>query len=410
MIIRFLLRGGGLGAKFLLVIAIGKFLGMPAMATYGLTVAISVIASKVLGLGFSFEVNRLVSSGECGMEIPFRSLTICAIVAVCVSVAAVALTPYFSFTLDRQSAAIIAATVITEYISFEVNTLVFSAHRSSLGAVLMFLKTGVWAGVAVLGLWLKLIYSIEQVLILWMLCNLAVLFWGMIVLIRFLPIKSGSGRIIGVLKRGFPFYVASIFISLAQYVDRFVVARYSNPYELGGYIYAWQIANVVQTLTYAVVTTVAIPSLAASAREMLSKGSVFTNLFCSKWMFVNIVVSSSVLLLLMGFYFLSSHYGEGRIRLPELQILIVLGVSFIVRSMSDVLFGGLIASGNRLPAIFSSGVGLIFSIIIYIVFTSRYGVAGAAIANLVAAAFAVLSVYFSLKFFISDPAIERRDV
>ncbi|WP_431290672.1 hypothetical protein [Burkholderia cepacia] len=61
MLTRLLLRFSALGLKFALAIVVARTLGFDAIAAYGLAVAASVIASKVLGLGFSPELNRRLS-------------------------------------------------------------------------------------------------------------------------------------------------------------------------------------------------------------------------------------------------------------------------------------------------------------------------------------------------------------
>ncbi|QOH39755.1 polysaccharide biosynthesis family protein [Burkholderia cepacia] len=62
--LRLTLRVGALGLKFMLTIVVARTLGFDAVAAYGFALAVSVVASKVLGLGFSTEINRRLAGPD----------------------------------------------------------------------------------------------------------------------------------------------------------------------------------------------------------------------------------------------------------------------------------------------------------------------------------------------------------
>ena len=388
MIYRLLLRGSGLGAKFLLALAIVDALGFQSMALYGIAVALGVIASKALGLGFSSEINRRVSAGECDLRTVRRVLIFPICVAIAASLLSITLTPMLGAGLSQPVVALIALTAATEYFSFEVNTLVFSAHRSLAGAVLMFTKTGAWALIACIGLWIGTLSTIEQVLLLWVASNVVVVAVGALVLRRHVPPEGQKASLKLIWRLGVPFYMSALLMSATQYADRFVLAYFVSADELGKYVLSWSVTNVIQTLTYSMVAVVALPSLARQASNLRGDFGI-RNVFLNRWITRSLLVSLSLLVLILGFLALARQFAVERPPLPDLQLSAILGVAFALRAVGDITMGGLIASKQRRAAIASSVFVAAISLPTYVVLIRTHGALGAAVACAMTAALGV---------------------
>ncbi|WP_460163592.1 hypothetical protein [Pseudomonas sp. S2_F03] len=130
MIFRLLLRGTALGAKFLLVLAITHYLGYDALGFYGVVVIAPLLASKFYSVGFSSEINRLISIGGSSRFVIDKVLVLYLAVGSLFSVVTVVL--YSLFSDVPASTALIACVtllLITEHLSFEINSFVFSAQK-----------------------------------------------------------------------------------------------------------------------------------------------------------------------------------------------------------------------------------------------------------------------------------------
>ncbi|WP_409319419.1 polysaccharide biosynthesis C-terminal domain-containing protein [Pseudomonas sp. KCJK9016] len=382
MIFRLLLRGGALGAKFLLVLAITRYLGYEALGFYGVVVAASLIASKFYSVGFSSEINRLISVGGSSRRVVDRVLLLYLTVGLVLSGLTVLI--YSLFQQVEATAALIACVtlvLLTEHLSFEINSFVFSAQKATAGALLFFIKTGLWALLAVGGMMLGQVSEIASVLWLWVIANLLVIVAGYLIVV-----KVHRGREEGTLatatvwKAGLPFYLGTGLIALSQYAERFLIIDLEPYASLGKYVYAWSAANTLQALSYAVVAVVGIPVL---AKRYQADQQPFTvrQLFVNKWVARSLVVSAGVAVLIYLFFNVVLDLVGAPVPRPDNGILAVLIFSFALRAIGDIVWGGLIASKNSRVSLASSAVCLLISVPVSYLLIKHYSIYGAAWGN-----------------------------
>jgi len=382
MIFRLLLRGGALGAKFLLVLAITRYLGYEALGFYGVVVAASLIASKFYSVGFSSEINRLISVGGSSRRVLDKVLLLYLTVGLVLSGLTVLI--YSLFQQVEATAALIACVtlvLLTEHLSFEINSFVFSAQKATAGALLFFIKTGLWALLAVGGMMLGQVAEIASVLWLWVIANLLVIVAGYLIVV-----KVHRGREEGTLatatvwKAGLPFYLGTGLIALSQYAERFLIIDLEPYASLGKYVYAWSAANTLQALSYAVVAVVGIPLL---AKRYQADQQPFTvrQLFVNKWVARSLVVSAGVAVLIYLFFNVVLDLVGAPVPRPDNGILAVLIFSFALRAIGDIVWGGLIASKNSRVSLASSAVCLLISVPASYVLIKHYSIYGAAWGN-----------------------------
>ncbi|MGE1174748.1 phosphoribosylaminoimidazole carboxylase [Pseudomonas sp. BW7P1] len=382
MIFRLLLRGGALGAKFLLVLAITRYLGYEALGFYGVVVAASLIASKFYSVGFSSEINRLISVGGSSRRVVDRVLLLYLTVGLVLSGLTVLI--YSLFQQVEATVALIACVtlvLLTEHLSFEINSFVFSAQKATAGALLFFIKTGLWALLAVGGMMLGQVSEIASVLWLWVIANLLVIVAGYLIVV-----KVHRGREEGTLatatvwKAGLPFYLGTGLIALSQYAERFLIIDLEPYASLGKYVYAWSAANTLQALSYAVVAVVGIPLL---AKRYQADQQPFTvrQLFVNKWVARSLVVSAGVAVLIYLFFNVVLDLVGAPVPRPDNGILAVLIFSFALRAIGDIVWGGLIASKNSRVSLASSALCLLISVPVSYLLIKHYSIYGAAWGN-----------------------------
>lgn len=385
MIFRLLLRGGALGAKFLLVLAITHYLGYDALGFYGVVVAASLIASKFYSVGFSSEINRLISVGLSSRRVVDKVLLLYLAVGLVLSVATVAVYSLFQ-DVQASVALILCVTLVllTEHLSFEINSFVFSAQKATWGAMLFFIKTGLWALLAVGGLMLGQVSAIDTVLWLWVAANLVVMVVGYLIVARLHQGRTkGELGAASVWKAGLPFYLGTGLIALSQYVERFLIIDLEPYASLGKYVYAWSAANTLQALSYAVVAVVGIPVLSKRFQRDQQAFSV-RQLFVNQWVMRSLMVSAAVAVLIYLFFNVALDYVAATVPRPDNAILGVLIFSFALRAVGDIVWGGLIASKNRRVSVASAATCLLVSTPVSYLLIKHHSIYGAAWGNVFA--------------------------
>ncbi|NUU34837.1 polysaccharide biosynthesis C-terminal domain-containing protein [Pseudomonas sp. C2B4] len=382
MIFRLLLRGGALGAKFLLVLAVTRYLGYEAVGFYGVVMAAAIIASKFYSVGFSSEINRLISIGGSTRLVVDKVLLLYLAVGLVLSTLTVAL--YSLVSHVEASAALIACVtllLLTEHLSFEINSFVFSAQKANWGALLFFIKTGLWALAAVGGLMAGVISTIDSVLWMWVVSNVVVMVAGYLIVV-----DVHRGRVASVItpssvwKAGLPFYLGGGLMILSQYFERFLIVEIEPYASLGKYVYSWSAANTLQALSYAVVAVVGIPVLAKRYKDNPQALTV-RQLFLNQWVMRSVVLCGAVAVLIYAFFYILLDYVAVEVPRPDNKILSVLIFSFALRAIGDIVWGGLIASKNSRVSVISAAVCLLVSLPVSYVLIKHFSIYGAAWGN-----------------------------
>ncbi|WP_154678026.1 lipopolysaccharide biosynthesis protein [Paraburkholderia nodosa] len=393
LISRLGLRIAALSLKFALTVVIARALGLAAVGDYGLALAVSVVASKLLGLGFSTEINRrlsLANSRDSVLE-AYRLLFVFG--GFYAAIAAIMTLLEVGGILDGfwhvRPAIVWGVTLValSEHAGLEANSWIFSMHRPHLGAVLLFVRSGAWAAIAIAGLITKVIDSVELILLLWGVTNVLVV----AVVIRILvdarrqssgPISAGEPARLGKMRSlwigGAPFFVATTALSCLQYSERFIAGMVVSSVALGSYVFCWSISNAIQTIAYATVVVTSGPRMVRAldvsyeAFRTELRRSVFASLGLS-------VFGAAALLLAWRFIFRIAHQADGA---NEFAILGVLLLSFVFRSIADIYWGGAIALrlGKQVAVLVSLVMLLVFAAGWMLV--TRFGILGAAWAHL----------------------------
>ena len=274
--------------------------------------------------------------------------------------------------------------MLTEHLSFEINSFVFSAQKATAGALLFFIKTGLWALLAVGGMALGWVSAIASVLWLWVIANVLVIVAGYLIVVNVhRGREEGTLATAAVWKAGLPFYLGTGLIALSQYAERFLIIDLEPYASLGKYVYAWSAANTLQALSYAVVAVVGIPLL---AKRYQADQQPFTvrQLFVNKWVARSLVVSAAVAVGIYLFFNVVLDSVATSVPRPDNGILGVLILSFALRAIGDIVWGGLIASKNSRVSLASAAICLLVSVPVSYLLIKHYSIYGAAWGNVFA--------------------------
>ncbi|KAG8150033.1 oligosaccharide flippase family protein [Burkholderia catarinensis] len=403
MLVRLLLRFATLAMKFALALVVARTLGFDAVGAYGLAVAASVIASKVLGLGFSPELNRRLSEAD-----PSPALREARVLGAVYGalylllgalLAAATLSPptadafdvFGTFGLPPLLAWCVLLVALSEHAAFEANSWMFSLHRPRAGSLLLFVRTGAWAGIACAGLFTGVLRSIEAVFVLWFASNACVV----VIAWRRIGALSRNARharppdrtpllhgMFAVWRHGMPFYVAGVILATLQYAERFIAGAHLGADALGRYVFAWSIANAVQAVAF---TTVVVTAGPRFVRTLADTPDAFPR------QLMRAAVASAAVTILAAAAILVVHRDVFRLAHEpvgpnDVVLLAVLLLSFVLRSVADVLWTAAIALRTGIAALLSmAAVALL-----YLPFAWRLiadaGATGAAFVHLAASA------------------------
>lgn len=352
---RLMLRVAALGLKFMLTIVVARTLGFDAVAVYGVALAVSVVASKVLGLGFSTEINRRLAGPDPrdAVRTCVRLSVLYALVyALLCGAAALPVGAWGAAHVDALADARLLPVVLVacaEHAALEVNTWLFSLHRARAASWLLFVRTGAWAGVAIAALALRTIDSIDGLFAIWIAADVIVVAagWALIAgAARQLPampaLSATRVRLAAVWRDGAPFFVALLLLSVLQYLERFVASAQLDADELGRYVFVWSIANAIQTVASATVVAVAAPRLVGALDRSRAAAPAF-RAELARALRASLLLTGAAALAIAAVHpwlFRLAHAGDDA---PSSAILVVLLLSFVLRAAADVLWAAAVA-------------------------------------------------------------------
>ncbi|AOL05799.1 lipopolysaccharide biosynthesis protein [Burkholderia contaminans] len=353
---RLMLRVGALGLKFVLTIVVARTLGFDAVAVYGFALAVSVVASKVLGLGFSTEINRRLAGPD-----PRDAIRTCVQLSVLYAGAYLLLCGAAALPgsgrigqaqiglLADTPLMLVAFVACAEHAALEVNTWLFSLHRARAASWLLFVRTGAWAGVAIAALTARAIDSIDGLFAIWLAADVGVVALGWILIARAarqlpaMPALSATRvRLATVWRDGAPFFVALLLLSVLQYLERFVASALLDANELGRYVFVWSIANAIQTIASATIAAVAAPRFVRVLVCPSDVASAFRAELAHA-LRASLALTGAAALAIAALHpwiFGLAHAGDEG---PSVAVLTILLLSFVLRAAADVLWAAAVA-------------------------------------------------------------------
>lgn len=268
-----ILRGLTLAAKFLLLLAIARYLTPSELGVYGIMTATIALSLFFLGLDFyAFSTREILSKPENTWpamirdQFLFHTLVYLVVLPLLTSVFLIELLPwrylgYFYLIL------------VLEHLSQESFRLLVTLSRSSMANAVLFLRGGAWV-LAVGSIWFYLDTGkgLEMIWIGWSVGLVGSLILSYFALRKMNWRSAFSQPVDRVwIKKGLriclPFFVATVAMTSIQYIDRYYIQYHLGDAMVGVYTFFFSISNVVYVFVFTAVMMILQPRIVKAYRK-----------------------------------------------------------------------------------------------------------------------------------------------
>ncbi|MGH8497160.1 MAG: lipopolysaccharide biosynthesis protein, partial [Gammaproteobacteria bacterium] len=265
-------RGIALGARFVLVFALARFLEPADLGLYGLVFVTISYTQFVLGLDFYVYANReLIGAQRDTWTVLLRDQGAFYLTAYAIVLPLSLL--LFSFNvLPWDLVGWFLALLVLEHLAHELSRTLIAMSRQVLATTVLFLRAGAWVLVLVPVMWLdSRMRTLETVLILWGVGAFLACVLGLNVVLRAgrwdwrRPVNFGW--IAKGVRVATPLLVATLAVKGLTTFDRYWVETIGGLEVLGAYVLFIGIANAVKVFLDAGVFQFTYPGLIRAARR-----------------------------------------------------------------------------------------------------------------------------------------------
>lgn len=298
------LRLGSLGAKLVLMLYMGRYLGLADLGTYGLVAAYVAIAIPLLGFRLDYVVSREIVEAPplflaCKMrdQAVFYALNYLALAVVVL--AALVFVPH---GLDTGLVLFTLALAILESFATITSTNFVSLKQPVLSNVLFFIRAAMWTvPVMALGFFFSSYRTVNTVFVWWLVgVTLSLLITG--VMLRHLPWRACFNTAVDWptlgrnMKNCLPIWMGSVGVAVAGNIDRFVVEYGLGREFVGIASFYGSFVIAITALIESGVFSFAFPHLIAQYRD----GDVAAFRQTVRKMCVQATISSALMALVIG--------------------------------------------------------------------------------------------------------------
>ncbi|HDV3939415.1 TPA: hypothetical protein RH271_004368, partial [Escherichia coli] len=259
------LRIAALGGKFLLMMAIARFLTVKDVGDYGLYVSIIVVSLYFVGLDFYIFSTREILDPKVIKNIgeilfnqfvffAFSYLLLAAIWPGLLTLSAITGVGGLLFVLT-----------ITEHLSQECYRVLIIKERITIANFILFIRSGIWCYLCVPLLYFHFI-KLEQIFYIWLVFSAISVAVGVISIVKFESVSISDFKLdVQWLKRGvktsFLFFLGTLCLRVINYLDKVIAVHFITSPNLGVYVFFFGVAAAVQAIIDVLVVTRYYPSL-----------------------------------------------------------------------------------------------------------------------------------------------------
>lgn len=289
--INLLFRVLSMGAKFLLIFLIGKYLSVGQLGEYGIFFTTILIMTFVLGYDFYTYGTRQLLKHE-DRQIVFIRDQFIFFVLLYVLVLPLLLSLFIYQLVDWKYILYFYLILIFEHLSQELYRLYTTLSKSIFANVLLFVRSGVWVYVLAVLWWGQVLdSSLEQVYLFWLVFSFLSVLLGVVGLFKnydmsLLKEKIDWQWIKEGVKISSSFFIGTIAYKVVEFSNRYIIDLYWSKQEVGVFTFFANIANAVQTLVFTLVIMIFYPKLVSA----YSKGQLEEFLALKKHFFKEVVV------------------------------------------------------------------------------------------------------------------------
>ena len=262
----------GLGSRFLLTFLITKEISLEFQGEY--TLVTTTVALLIIFFGFDFYVysNRLIIKGNEHKIFYFKNAFVFYAFSYVLLLPIIwAIHNYVTF-IDLGSFWVLYFLIIFEHLGQEFFRIYISLRNPLFANILLFIRTGIWAGIIVINLVFNqgFTISIAEILQLW----LCFAFVTSVVGICFYPgitrffstqvdyswIKKGIGV-------GLTMFLSTICLKIIEYSDRYLITYFLGKVDLGVYALYFQLANLINVMVFTMYISFVYPDIIQAVHE-----------------------------------------------------------------------------------------------------------------------------------------------
>jgi O-antigen/teichoic acid export membrane protein len=380
-----LIRGALLAIRLLLVLYIGKYLGLRDLGVYGLLNGAVALTPVFVSMGMVHLVMRDTVSHDIRDSV--RSLRIYwSYIAFVYAVGIAFVCILYIYGYISQLVLICSFICFLEHVGNDFFHLFINTRRPILANVTAFFRGGVWVILYVpLSSIFEIFRSVEWLFIFWFAGDVLALLlasWS----VRHWPWRESLQQrldfrsYLEVWRRSRLLFVSDLTHLAAQYLDRYIVSFYLGLELAGVYFFFWTIGNAVNTLVTLGFVQVQRPKLiAASVEDTKYKTREFVGLV-RKYCKENLIITT-VLTTVVGFIFetLVPYVHKPEV-LPYIGAFWLIMIASGLRTLAD--FGAMaqFAASADVEMTASNAASLALFLLLGIAFTPVLGIYGAGLA------------------------------
>jgi len=384
VVISLFLRFSGAIAKLILMLYLAKFSDPETLGQFGVIVAIIAIASQVVGLDVHYFNSRIISSEEKNLvSKTIMSQLFLHLLTYIVLIPILVILFLFDF-IELKSLMYLFFLIIFEHLSIEASRFLQFILRPNLGAVVLFIRNTLFVIIFIVASFLNQAYlSIDFLMESWLFSIVIAFAFGIYFIKDYIFIDDAKifmhkSYYYELIKKSFPFLVASIFFLLTQYLDRLILNVFEGDYLVGILFFFASIASALHLfVTYTVGVfhgPIAIKRFRnegldgySSEKFLMVKKSIIATLVA---LLLCIILINPLLTLINQDY------------IPYLNVFYIFLVVQVFAVVSDFFQLDLYVRGMDKEIMYSSLAGGVSTFILQIILVKLFSIYGAAFATL----------------------------
>lgn len=258
-------RGLGILSRFLLTFLITKFISLEFQGEY--TLIVSSVTLLIIFFGFDFYVyaGRLIIKEPTKQLFFFKNMIVFYLFSY-VLLFFVLWYIVHSLNFKLGSFWLLYFLVILEHLGQEFFRLYLALRKPLLANALLFLRTGLWAFIIVLGFVFVSDFDISMVNILsaWLFCALLTCifgFWKYPGIRGFFKEKIDLSWIKKGLIVGLTMFASTICLKIIEFSDRYLIAFFLDKKEVGIYAFYFQLSNIINVVIFTMYISFLYPDI-----------------------------------------------------------------------------------------------------------------------------------------------------
>ena len=403
-----LTRGGNLtlrllsmGAKFLLVVVISKYLSLEQLGEYGIFVTTITLATFLLGYDFYTYSARQLIYEEDKQLIYIRDQFLFYLIFYIV-ILPLLLVVFFVGLIEWKYLIYFYFILVFEHLSQELYRLFTSLSKPIFANFLFFIRTSIWVYYMTVSWYFNLTtdYGLDSVYSYWLICSGVSVLLGFIKLSKMYDLTQLNQNIDWKwIKTGIrvstAFFIGTIAYKVIEFSDRYMIDYFLGKDSVGIYTFYSNIANALQAIVFTMVIMLYYPKMINLYKEQkFAEFKILIKKFYLEVFLYSLLMSGTIVI---AIYPLIEFLDKAEFLL-EIETLWWLLFSVLVLNVSFVPHYILYVQEKDKAIRNITIFGAIINVILNVIFIPYFGITGAAVATVISFTFILIKKVNSEKY------------